>query len=126
MAKITQGIGKKLNPSEARASISLHKIAQKKACCNASLNGMARLMNCAPERAKRMEQFQSSKYLDSYPFLVDTHSWIRICVPSDGSWKEIRKVGVYFCLLASGLALMTFTDPAVVGGAWQGRMNGVE
>ena len=30
MAKITQGIGKKLNPSEARASISLHKIAQKK------------------------------------------------------------------------------------------------
>ena len=31
MAKITQGIGKKLSPSEARASISLHKIAQKKA-----------------------------------------------------------------------------------------------
>ena len=30
MAKITQGIGKKLNVMEARASISLHKIAQKK------------------------------------------------------------------------------------------------
>ena len=30
MAKITQGNGKKLNASEARASISLHKIAQKK------------------------------------------------------------------------------------------------
>ena len=29
MAKITQGIGKKLNASEARASISLHKITQK-------------------------------------------------------------------------------------------------
>ena len=27
--EITQGIGKKLNPSEARNSISLHKIAQK-------------------------------------------------------------------------------------------------
>ena len=36
MAKITQGIGKKLNPSEARASISLHKIAQKKAWSNLS------------------------------------------------------------------------------------------
>ena len=32
MAKITQGIGKKLNPSETRASISLHKIVPKKAC----------------------------------------------------------------------------------------------
>ena len=32
MAKITQGIGKKFNPSEASASISLHKIAPKKAC----------------------------------------------------------------------------------------------
>ena len=30
MAKIAQGIGKKLNPSEARASISLHKIAPPK------------------------------------------------------------------------------------------------
>ena len=29
VAKITQGIGKKLNTSEARASISLHKVAQK-------------------------------------------------------------------------------------------------
>ena len=42
MAKITQGIGKKLNASEARASISLHKIAQKKpdlVCCNARFLG---------------------------------------------------------------------------------------
>ena len=41
MAKITQGIGKKLNPSEARASISLHKIAQKKACNTYSRKEMA-------------------------------------------------------------------------------------